>query len=71
MSYNPNPDIETRIRVQTLVRIVNLKNHQVTSLVMRCFLDLLGVSRDYAINVFSISGLGYKINRKVYSENKV
>lgn len=57
--YYPNPDIETRIRVQTIGAHSKSKKYRVTLLVMWCFLDLLGVSRDCAINVFSISELGY------------
>jgi len=36
--YHPNPCIETRIRVQTLGAYSESKKHQVTLLVMRCFL---------------------------------
>jgi len=60
--YYPNPGIEMRIRVQKLGAYSESEKHQVTLLallVMRCFLGLLDGPRDCAINVFSISGLGY------------
>jgi len=37
--YSPNPDIETRHECKPLVRIVKIKNAQVTLLVMWHFLD--------------------------------
>jgi len=39
VAYYPNPDIETRIRVQTLGAYSKSKKHQVTFSVMRCFLS--------------------------------
>ena len=53
-----NPDIETRIRVQTIGTYSEDKKCWVTSLVVWHFLDLLDVSRDCVINVFSMSKLG-------------
>jgi|GEM_PF-415981 len=57
--YYPNPGRETRIRGRTIGAHSESEKYRVTLLVMWCFFDLLGVSRDCAINVFSLSELGY------------
>ncbi|MCF6288580.1 MAG: amidohydrolase family protein [Proteobacteria bacterium] len=54
----PNPDVETRIRVQSLGAYSECKKYVVTSLVISYFLHLLYVLRSCAIIVFPISGLG-------------
>jgi hypothetical protein len=54
----PNPDIETRIRVQSIGAYSKYKIYVATSLMVRLFLDLLGALKGCAINVFSISGIG-------------
>jgi len=48
-----------RIRVQTVDVHSELKKNNVTLLVMRLFLNLLGAARVCALNVFSIWGLGF------------
>ena len=66
LSIIPNPNIETRIRVQVIGAYSEDKKYRVTLLVMWYFLDLLDVSRDCVINVFSISGLGILESKMIF-----
>ena len=59
----PNPDIETRIRVQAIGAYSESKKYVVTLLVINCFFDLLGALRGCAIVVFSMSGFGLSKNK--------
>ncbi len=63
-SYYPNPDIETRIRVQSISTYSELIKFVATSLVIRYFLRLLGMLRGCDISVFSLSGFGLLNNKK-------
>lgn len=58
---NPNPNIEMRLRMQVIDVHRKSRKTEVTLLVIRLFLDLLGASRICVIIVFSISGIGIKV----------
>ena len=60
----PNPDSETRIRVQSIGTYSISKKYVATLLVVRLFLDLLGVLRGCAINMFSLSGFVTNLNKQ-------